>query len=74
MKSEKNEWLINILKAVDAQINDETLWAVNIPGEEVQMSIGEAYLQQALRKLHLVIENNDLDALREIIAQSEGDV
>jgi len=50
----------NIKKAVDAQAEDETIWFVGV-------SVTEAYLQQALRDLHRVIENDDLEALQRII-------
>lgn len=39
---------------VDEQAEDEGLWAV--PWQGLQ-SIGEAYLQQELRRLHALIEN-----------------
>jgi hypothetical protein len=66
-----NKWRLNVLKAVEAQANDETLWNVNLPGKEMTVLIGEAYVQQSLRWLHKVIEENDLEALNSIIEQSE---
>lgn len=63
-----------ILKAVEAQANDATLWCANFPGEPFSISIGEAYMQQALRNLHRVIEDNDPTALQDIINQANGDV
>jgi hypothetical protein len=72
--SDLDKWRLNLIKAVEAQANDETLWCANIPGEEFLVTVGEAYLQQALRNLHRVIEENDLKALQEIINQSNGDV
>lgn len=72
--SDVDKWRLNLLKAVEAQANDETLWTVNIPGEPFQVSIGEAYAQQSLRWLHMVIEENDMNALQAIIDQSNGDV
>lgn len=69
-----DKWRLNLLKAVEAQANDETLWAVNIPGQPFKVGIGEAYVQQSLRWLHQVIEENDLDALEWIVNQSNGDV
>lgn len=42
-----------ILKLVNEQAEDEGLWALNLDGT---LPIGEAYLQQELRKLHAVIE------------------
>jgi len=54
---------INIKAAVNAQAHDETLWFINV-------SAAEAYLQQALRDLHRVIENDDIDALEKIIIRS----
>ncbi len=68
------EWLDNLNKAVEAQANDETLWAVNIPGQEFKIGIGEAYVQQSLRWLHKVIEYNDQGAMKAIVDQSNGDV
>ena len=38
---------------VDAQAEDEMLWSTNVDGS---MSIAEAALQQALRRLHAEIE------------------
>lgn len=62
-----NKWRLNLLNAVEAQINDETLWTM-------KPTIGEAYLQQSLRWLHYVIEENSEEALLNIIQQSTGDI
>lgn len=67
------EWLDNVNAAVQAQARDDTLWAVNIPGEEFKVGIGEAYIQQSLRRLHRVIELNDTEALKQIIAQANDE-
>jgi hypothetical protein len=53
-----------IQEAVEAQAEDESLWFVGV-------SIGEAYLQQALRDLHRVIETGDADALIRILEQAK---
>lgn len=53
-----------ILCAVAAQALDEGLWFD-------AKHISEAYLQQALRLLHKVIEDNDQKALDTIIEMSE---
>jgi hypothetical protein len=53
-----------ITLAVDAQINDESLWILD-------PSIGEAYALQSLRWLHRVIEQSDRQALAKIVHQSE---
>ena len=52
--SEAEERLKRALKLVEEQSEDEALWfnAVTIP---------EAYLQQALRELHAVIEGQEMD-------------
>ena len=63
-----------ILEAVKAQAEDETLWAVNMPGEEFRISVAEAYMQQSLRWLHDVIEKGDENALRRIIDQAKGNI
>lgn len=63
-----------IKAAVEAQANDETLWATNIEGETFKVGIGEAYVQQSLRWLHKVIEENDPEALKWIVNQSNGDI
>jgi hypothetical protein len=49
-----------IKRAVAAQAMDEGLWAVPAFGTQ---PIGEAYLQQALRALHRVVEDGDMQAL-----------
>lgn len=61
-----DKWRLNLLKAVEAQANDETLWNPT--------HIGDAYTTQSLRWLHQVIEENDEKALKKILGQSEGDV
>ena len=63
-----------ILEAVKAQAEDETLWAVNMPGEEFRISVAERYMQQSLRWLHDVIEKDDENALRRIIDQAKGNI
>ena len=75
-KSTKINYLLfeKVKAAVDAQANDETLWPVNIPGQEFTVSIGQAYVQQSLRWLHRVIEDGDEAALKAIIDQSKGDI
>lgn len=45
--------LADIRALVDAQAEDETLWAIYPRG---QQPISEAYLQQELRRLHALIE------------------
>lgn len=50
----------NIIKAVETQAKDHGLWFINV-------AASEAYLQQALRDLHRVIEDNDEQALARII-------
>lgn len=70
-----DKWRLNLLKAVEAQANDETLWATNILGEpDMKVGIAEAYMQQSLRWLHQVVEENDLEALQWIVNQSKGDI
>lgn len=61
-------WRLMVLKAVEAQADDETLWNPN------PSSIGEAYMQQSLRWLHSLIEEADEEALKRIINQSNGDL
>ena len=61
-----DKWRLNLLKAIEAQAKDETLWC--------QDSIGEAYITQSLRWLHRVIEENDMEALKSIVDQSNGDI
>jgi hypothetical protein len=70
-KEYRKHW-INIARAVAAQTYDDTLWATNIPGQEFKIGVGEAYIQQSLRWLHRVIERNDLEALKAIIEQRDG--
>lgn len=50
------ERLQKILAFVEAQANDETLWCQC-------ESIHEAYIQQALRRLHAAIEGEDVSWL-----------
>lgn len=46
-----------IQEVVNEQANDESLWCVNLPGDEENwITIGEAYMQQALRRLHEEVE------------------
>lgn len=65
--SDLDKWRLNLIKAVEAQAEDETLWLLDV-------SVGEAYLAQSLRWLHQVIEENDLEALQSIINQASGDI
>lgn len=65
------EALEKITKAVNAQANDGSLWAVNMPGKPFCVGIGEAYIQQSLRWLHYVIEDGDDAAMNSIIEQSK---
>lgn len=46
-------------RIVNAQAEDEGLWATNLDGT---LSISEAYLQQELRSLHAAVEG-DLNAI-----------
>lgn len=46
--------LLEIQSLVDEQAEDEALWSVPAQGTQ---PIGEAYLQQELRRLHALIEN-----------------
>lgn len=61
---EKQKILVDALKNIQSVVNEQAedggLWCVEIEinGEWHPISIGEAYLQQELRKLHAVIENN----------------
>ena len=55
-----SEHMEMILKAVATQAEDEALWFVDC-------TAGEAYLQQALRNLHRVIEDGDEQALVDIL-------
>lgn len=52
-----------IEQAAEIQANDESLWATRLDGSQ---PIGEAYLQQALRNLHRVIEEGDIAAFERI--------
>ena len=56
--------LKRILKAVDAQANDPSLWFI-------PKYVSEDILQKALRDLHRVIEEDDSNALRRIIEQAK---
>lgn len=60
-------YIKNLRGAVDAQANDQTLWFV-------AETVTEAYVQQSLRWLHRVIEENDEEALQKIIDQSEDKI
>ena len=66
-----DKWRLNLLKAVEAQANDETLWALPI---DRLPTIHEAYHAQSLRWLHRVIEEDDQEALAKICGQANGDV
>lgn len=68
IKHTADEWKTNLIHAVEAQANDETLWCTG------GITAAEAYMQQSLRWLHQVIEENDLQALQSIINQSTGDI
>lgn len=61
------KWRLNVLKAVEAQAEDETLWCTDV-------TVAEAYIQQSLRWLHALIEDNDMDAFKRIVSQSKGDI
>lgn len=52
-----------IKRAVAMQAEDDSLWCVD------GISIGEAYVQQALRDLHRVIESGDIAAINRIKEQ-----
>lgn len=54
----------SIADAVRLQAQDGSLWCTD------GISIGEAYVQQSLRALHKVIEENDIDAFHFIEMQS----
>lgn len=57
-----DKWRLNVLRAIEAQANDPTLWT--------EETVHEAYLNQSLRWLHKVIEENDLVALNNILNQA----
>lgn len=57
-----------IISAVKYQADDETLWFVG------QITVGEAYVQQSLRWLHRVIEDQDPQAYANIENQNLGDI
>lgn len=63
------ERLRMIKRAAALQANDESLWAVKLDGTQ---SIHEAYIEQALRDLHRVIEDGDLRALARIEESADG--
>lgn len=52
------EILQKIKLAARLQAEDKTLWFVIIPGDEFKLRNGEAYIQQSLRWLHMVIEES----------------
>lgn len=52
-RNEISDKLIRIRAVVDEQAEDEGLWGVSLEGTQ---PITEVYLQQALRRLHAVIE------------------
>jgi hypothetical protein len=62
-----DKWRLKLLAAVEAQANDETLWPLD-------PSVGEAYVLQSLRWLHMLIEENDQAAFAKIVDQSNGDI
>lgn len=64
---ELSDWKAKVLKAVNAQAEDETLWCL-------EPSVGEAYVTQSLRWLHEVIEKGSETALKAILGQSTGDI
>jgi len=52
--------LTKIQKVVDEQAEDEALWCVDAPEDKANLlTAGEVYLQQALRRLHIVIEDSN---------------
>lgn len=55
-------WKEALVLAVNAQASDDSLWNPT--------SVGEAYVTQSLRWLHMVIEDNDVEALTSIVDQS----
>lgn len=63
-KDEPKELLNKIKEAARLQAQDDSLWCVE------EISIGEAYLQQSLRALHKVIEENNINAFHFIEKQS----
>ncbi|RJP50499.1 MAG: hypothetical protein C4586_05810 [Anaerolineaceae bacterium] len=65
--NEMDKWRLHVLKAVEAQAEDETLWCTDV-------TVAEAYMQQSLRWLHALIEENDMEAFRKIVSQSKGDI
>lgn len=62
-----DSWRLNLINAVEAQAQDKTIWFV-------AETVTEAYLQQSLRWLHRVIEENDPEALKKIIAQAKDEI
>ncbi len=62
--TKQDEWHMNIQKAVHHQAEDEGLWYMTD-------FVSESYLQESLRDLHRVIEENDLEALARIIERTE---
>lgn len=53
MSDDDKDALSRIRALVNEQAEDEALWALNLDGT---LPISEAYLQQELRRLHLLIE------------------
>ncbi len=62
MKITKQELLKSL---VDLQAEDEAIWFI-------ADRASEAYLQEALRLLHAVIESNDIKEIEELIAGYRG--
>lgn len=63
-----------IMQAIRAQFEDDTLWAVNVPGEPFEVTVTEAHVIQSLRWLHKFIKDDDQQALKAIINQSKADI
>lgn len=55
--------------AANVQATDSGIWAMP---EDALQSIAEAYLQQSIRDLHLVIEHSDREALLRIEARADA--
>lgn len=56
--------LARIKAFVNMQADDEWLWAFPIDRKE---TIQEAYLKRALRKLHMVIESDNMEVIDQIL-------
>lgn len=59
-------WREAVDLAIDAQAHDKTLWD--------PQTVQEAYILQSLRWLHMVIEDHDVEALKNIVNQSTGNI